>query len=63
MDDSAIPTMPPDEWLDALARSEAELASGQIVPGELVHQKLRESIARIEAKQGARDQHRTVARR
>ena len=39
----------PAGWLEALARSEAELAAGQTVPVATVHRRIRESIARIEA--------------
>ena len=38
------------EWLDDIAESEAELANGDIVPAEPVLQRLRESIAQLEAK-------------
>lgn len=40
----------PAEWLEALARSDAELAAGLTVPAEAVHRRIRESIARMEAK-------------
>lgn len=44
----------PAGWLEALAESEADLAAGRTVPGEVVHQLLRESMARLEAKQAAK---------
>jgi hypothetical protein len=40
----------PAEWLEALARSDAELAAGLTVPAAVVHRRIRESIARAEAK-------------
>lgn len=40
----------PAEWLKVLAESEADLAAGRIVPGEVVLQDLRDSLARLEAK-------------
>jgi hypothetical protein len=49
--------------LASLARSEAELASGQIVSGDEVLRELDESIARMEAKRVGRKPHRTAARR
>lgn len=41
------------ELLAALALSEAELAAGLTVPAETVHRRIRDAIARIEAKQHA----------
>ena len=41
-------------WLEALAESEADLAAGRVVPGELVMRELRDSLARLEAKRAAR---------
>jgi len=63
MDKPEHHTEVPASWLEALAESEAELAAGQTVPGEVVRQRLLDSIARIEAKQAAARQHRTVSRR
>jgi len=40
----------PADWLDDIAESEAQLAAGDIVPAEPVLQRLRESIAQLEAK-------------
>jgi len=54
MDDIPTPAIAPAGWLEALARSEGELAAGQTVPGEVVHQRIRDAIARIEAKRGTR---------
>ena len=36
------------EWKDALALSEAQLAAGEVVSGDAVRQRLRESIERME---------------
>ena len=44
----------PAGWLEILDESEADLAAGRIVPGEVVHQGLRDSLARLEAKRAAR---------
>jgi hypothetical protein len=49
-------TETPAGWSAALAESEAQLAAGQIVPGEAVRQGLRDSIARLEAKQAGAPQ-------
>jgi hypothetical protein len=49
------------ELLAALARSEADLAAGRIVPASLVHEELRAALERIEARRGQR--RATVARR
>ena len=58
------PPMPSEaELLASLARSEAELAAGQIVSGEEVLRELDESIARMEAKREGRTPHRTAIRR
>jgi hypothetical protein len=51
MVDATHHTEAPAEWLDALAESEAQLAAGQTVSGEAVRDKLREAIARLEARQ------------
>jgi hypothetical protein len=58
------PPMPTEaELLAALARSEAELAAGQIVSGDEVLRELDESIARMEAKRSGGTPRRTAARR
>jgi hypothetical protein len=51
------------ELLASLARSEAELAAGQIVSGDEVLRELDESIARMEAKRAGRTPRRTATRR
>ena len=40
----------PAEWAEVLAESEADLAAGHIVSGDIVRQELRDSIAALEAK-------------
>ena len=39
----------PQDWIDALARSKAQIEAGQTVPLAPVLQRLRESVARMEA--------------
>ena len=50
--DEIIPTTRPVPagWLEALARSDAEVASGLTVPAAVVHRRIRDSLARIEEK-------------
>ena len=56
------PPMPGEaELLAALARSEADLAAGRIVPAAVVHEELRAALERIEARRGQR--RATIARR
>jgi hypothetical protein len=56
------PPMPSEAELHAsLARSEADLAAGRIVPASVVHEELRAALERIEARRGQR--RGTVARR
>jgi hypothetical protein len=62
MDDTPNRTDAPAGWLEILAESEAQVAAGQTVPGEVVRQHLLDSIARLEAKQNA-DRLRTASRR
>ncbi|GEM_PF-5253074 len=51
MDEITHTTRPdPGGWLEALARSDAELAAGLTVPAEVVHRRIRDCIARIEEK-------------
>ena len=52
MDDDT-PRPPPSEWLRAIARSDADLAAGRIVPASVVHAGLNASIARLEAAEAA----------
>lgn len=41
---------PPVSWLDDIAESEAQVAAGQVVPLEPVLERIRGSIARMEAR-------------
>lgn len=51
MDDTPARTeTAPTGWPEALAESEAEAEAGLFVPGEVVRQDLRDSIARMQAK-------------
>jgi len=53
MDTSPGPDLaPPPEWVAVLDRAEADVAAGQIVFGDEARQRLRASIARMEAKRG-----------
>lgn len=52
MDDDTS-RLPPPEWLRAIARSDADLAAGRIVPASVVHAGLNASIARLEAAEAA----------
>jgi len=49
------------ELLAALARSDADIAAGRVVPAAVVHAELAAAIARIEARRAPR--HPTVRRR
>jgi len=50
MDDTPKATETPVGWLRDLEESEAELASGQTVKSGPLRQRLRDSIARLEAR-------------
>ena len=43
----------PSGWLEALDRSDAELAAGLTVPAAVVHRRIRDSIVRIKKKRAA----------
>ncbi|HUB14921.1 MAG TPA: hypothetical protein VMB34_23430 [Acetobacteraceae bacterium] len=53
MDDIPAHTPAPAGWLEILEESEAELAAGLTVSAETVHRRIRDAIARIEAKKHA----------
>jgi hypothetical protein len=53
MDDTPHRTEVPAEWLEVLAESEADLAAGRIVPGDIVMRELFDALARLEAKAAA----------
>ncbi len=44
---------PPQAWVDALKESRANLSAGRMVDGETVHQMIRDSLARMEARRRA----------
>jgi predicted transcriptional regulator len=50
-DHNAIPREPPQEWIDALAEADADLAAGRTVPLEEVLDELRACLARMEARE------------
>jgi hypothetical protein len=53
MDDIPVSTQAPAGWLEALARSEAQLAAGLTVPGDAVRKRLHDALVRLEARQTA----------
>ena len=53
MNDAPHPIDVPAGWLEALAESEAELAASLTVPASVVHQRIRDTIARIEVSRAA----------
>jgi hypothetical protein len=63
MDDNSPLPPAPAGWLETLEESEAELAAGLTVPGKVVRQMLRDSLARLEAKQDAAPPRRAPSRR
>ena len=62
MDDTPHPLDAPSDWLQALAESDADLAAGRTVPGQMVRQGLLDSIARIEARHADRQNATAKAR-
>lgn len=52
--DNDIPCSAPAGWLEALERSEADVAAGRTVPLEPVLERMRDSIKRMEARRAAR---------
>jgi hypothetical protein len=63
MDDNPAHAPAPAGWLEILEESEAELAAGLTVPGEVVRQMLRDSLARLEARQADAPPRRIPSRR
>ena len=53
--DDTVPRPGPAGWLEALERSEADLAAGRTVPLEPVLARMRESIKCMEARQAGQD--------
>lgn len=56
MDDSETALTATAEWLESLARSDAEIAAGMIESGDDVMQELEDAIARLEAAKAAKPQ-------
>jgi predicted transcriptional regulator len=50
MDDTPRAMDAPQDWIDALDESMADIAAGRVVSGDVVRRELLESIARMEAK-------------
>jgi hypothetical protein len=63
MDDTPTPSIVPAGWLEVLAESDADLAAGRIVPGDVVMRDLRDSLARLEAKAAAKKASKSTRRR
>jgi hypothetical protein len=53
----------PQEWIDALDRSDADIAAGRVVSGDGLMQRLRESIAEMKAERALGKVRRTSTRR
>ncbi len=63
MDDIPAHIPAPAGWLEVLEESEAELAAGLRVSGDVVRQMLRDSLARLEAARDAAPPRRAPSRR
>jgi hypothetical protein len=61
MDEMTSPA--PAGWLEALARSEARLAAGEIMSGDAIMRELREAAERLEARAKNRGQRGAAPRR
>jgi hypothetical protein len=61
MDDTVHHAEPPTGWLEALAESDAGLAAGRIVPGDVMMRDLRDAMARLEATCAAKRAGKTLA--
>jgi hypothetical protein len=47
-----IAQTPPQAWIDALARADADVAAGRTVSGDGIMHRLRQTLAEMEARQG-----------
>jgi hypothetical protein len=63
MDDKTDRAAAPAGWIEALDRSEAELAAGQTVPASDIREMLRAALARLEAKNSDAPKRRILPRR
>jgi hypothetical protein len=63
MDDTPTRDIAPAGWLEALAESDADLAAGRIISGDVVMRDLKDSLARLEAKAAAKKLARKDSRR
>ena len=63
MDKTAHPSETQATWREVLAESEADLAAGRIVPGEVVLRDLRDSLTRLEARMTRRRARKKAAAR
>jgi len=54
MDDNDAPRPPPAGWLEALERSEADLAAGRTMPWHEVRTRMLATLAEMEAEQARR---------
>jgi hypothetical protein len=52
-----------DEWSAALDQSDADIAAGNLVPGEVVHKAIQDRIDRLEAALSAERLRRAAPRR
>ncbi|WP_284943688.1 hypothetical protein [Acidisoma cladoniae] len=53
----------PADWLAIIERSDADLAAGRIVPGDVVMREFAETLARMEAKAAAATRRKALPRR
>jgi len=60
---AGIESRVPSGWREALEESEAEADAGLIVPSEVVRQRFRDSLARLEAKKAAMPKREATSRR
>lgn len=63
MDDTPTRDITPAGWLEALAESDADLAAGRIVSGDVVMRDLKDSLDRLDAKASAKRLARKDSRR
>jgi hypothetical protein len=63
MTDTAQGTAAPPEWVEVLAESEADLAAGRIVSGDVVMRDLGDAIARLKSKPDAKPKREVAGRR